>query len=447
MADGINGRTPCMNWDSGDLPGTWKAFKTHCEFMFQGPLKKKQGDEKCTYLMIWVGEKGRNVYSAWDMSAEDQKKFDKYYENFEAYVKLKSNQVFSSYKFQCRLQKTNETCEEFITDLKVLVKDCQYANPDRMVRDRIVIGTKSSKVKEKLINEGSEFTLEKASDIARTYELSQRQLQTMNIGEDQNVNIIRTNVNKVVDLDINTTKQNYTYVRSVVMTITQDVIAQPKVSSNYYDSSDSDTLFVGALYNEKKESDTWCEDITVENVSINFQLDTGARCNVLNRSDFRRMKTNNVLSKPDSSLNSFSGHNIECDGRITLPVTLKNQKHEVEFYVANTKSQSVLGAATCSEVGLIKRVYTLEAKYSDLFTGLGCLPGIHKIHVDDSSTPVVHPPRKVPVSLKSRIKTELDRMLKLGVIVRHKEPTAWVDSMVTVVKSNGDVRICIDLKD
>ena len=42
--------------------------------------------------------------------------------------------------------------------------------------------------------------------------------------------------------------------------------------SNYYDSSDSDTLFVGALYNEKNESDTWCEDITVENVSINFNL-------------------------------------------------------------------------------------------------------------------------------------------------------------------------------
>ncbi|VDI15831.1 Hypothetical predicted protein [Mytilus galloprovincialis] len=154
MADGINGRTPCMNWDSGDLPGTWKAFKTHCEFMFQGPLKKKQGDEKCAYLMIWVSEKGRNVYITWDMTAEDQKKLEKYYENFEAYVKPKSNQVFSSYKFQCRLQKTNETCEEFVTDLKVLVKDCQYANPDRMVRDRIVFGTKSSKVREKLIMKG-----------------------------------------------------------------------------------------------------------------------------------------------------------------------------------------------------------------------------------------------------------------------------------------------------
>ena len=34
---------------------------------------------------------------------------------------------------------------------------------------------------------------------------------------------------------------------------------------------------------------------------------------------------------------------------ITLPITLKNKQHKVEFYVANTKSQSVLGAATCAE--------------------------------------------------------------------------------------------------
>jgi hypothetical protein len=34
---------------------------------------------------------------------------------------------------------------------------------------------------------------------------------------------------------------------------------------------------------------------------------------------------------------------------ITLPITLKNKQHEVEFYVANTKSQSVQGAATGAE--------------------------------------------------------------------------------------------------
>ena len=99
---------------------------------------------------------------------------------------------------------------------------------------------------------------------------------------------------------------------------------------------------------------------------------------------------------------------------ITLPITLKNKRHKVEFYVANTKSQSVLGAPTYAEVGVIKRVYGVESQYSDLFSDLGCLPGIHKIHVDPNSTPVVHTPRKVPVAPKGRIKTELYRMLTLS---------------------------------
>ena len=34
-----------------------------------------------------------------------------------------------------------------------------------------------------------------------------------------------------------------------------------------------------------------------------------------------------------------------------------------------------------------------------------------------------------------------------GVVVKVVEPTEWVNSMVTVVKPNGKLRICIDPKD
>ena len=84
-------------------------------------------------------------------------------------------------------------------------------------------------------------------------------------------------------------------------------------------------------------------------------------------------------------------------------------------------------------------------EYSDLFQGLGGIPGEHTIKVDPSIPAVVHPPRKVPVSLKDKIKDELDRMEQTGVIVRQTEPTDWVNSMVAVVKPNK-IRICIDLR-
>ena len=44
-----------------------------------------------------------------------------------------------------------------------------------MIRDRIVFGTNSSRVREKLISVGADLTSDRAVDISRTYELSQLQ--------------------------------------------------------------------------------------------------------------------------------------------------------------------------------------------------------------------------------------------------------------------------------
>ena len=46
-----------------------------------------------------------------------------------------------------------------------------------MIRDMIVFGTNSAKIREKLINEGEELTLDKAIQIAKNYEYSQEQLK------------------------------------------------------------------------------------------------------------------------------------------------------------------------------------------------------------------------------------------------------------------------------
>ena len=72
-----------------------------------------------------------------------------------------------------RAQEAGESFEQFLTELKLLVKDCGYADPDEMVRDQVVIGFYSSKA---IIHEGSDLTIEKAIDIVRTEEVSQAQL-------------------------------------------------------------------------------------------------------------------------------------------------------------------------------------------------------------------------------------------------------------------------------
>ena len=119
---------------------------------------------------------------------------------------------------------------------------------------------------------------------------------------------------------------------------------------------------------------------------------------------------------------------------------------------------TILGSETCQKIGLIQRMYNVENsventdnsdiqnEYSEIH-GIGRLPGKHKIHIDHNVTPVVHPPRRLPITMRDKVKDELSRMVKEGIIKKVKKPTSWVNSMVVVTKPNGSIRICIDPRD
>ena len=48
--------------------------------------------------------------------------------------------------------------------------------------------------------------------------------------------------------------------------------------------------------------------------------------------------------------------------------------------------------------------------------------------------------------LMPKVEAELQRMERKGIIVKVTEPTDWCAPIVPVIKKNGDVRICVDLK-
>ena len=118
---------------------------------------------------------------------------------------------------------------------------------------------------------------------------------------------------------------------------------------------------------------------------------------------------------------------------------------------------------SCLDYELIKLVYSTETTctsdsdpmtkssvlkdYSDIFKGVGLVSGKATIHIDSEVPPVVHPPRRVPVALRGRLKSELDRMVNADIICKVNGPTPWVNSLVVVEKPNGKLRVCLDPKD
>ena len=232
---------------------------------------------------------------------------------------------------------------------------------------------------------------------------------------------------------------------------------------NCVDECSDDEFFVRCITSVNSvDTSEWCEDLKIEDKVVKVQLDTGAKVNVISTKVLQDLASRYPCEKSQVKLKSYSGHPIPTKGVVTLPCECKGNTFQVNFHVVEMEAPTVLGAQTLKALGLLARVHLLQQQsplkcpegmaqkmyeqYSDLFQGLGCLPGEHTIKVDSSISPVVHPPRKVPVSLKEKIREELDRMEKAEVVVKQKEPTDWVNSMVAVVKPNK-LRICIDPRD
>ena len=89
----------------------------------------------------------------------------------------------------------------------------------------------------------------------------------------------------------------------------------------------------------------------------------------------------------------------------------------------------------------------IEEMYPEIFNGLGKLTEEHHIHIKGNETLVIHPPRKIPVALRERLKKELDNMERNGVIKKTEEPADWVNSLLLVEKRDGSLRICLDSRD
>ena len=193
-----------------------------------------------------------------------------------------------------------------------------------------------------------------------------------------------------------------------------------------------------------------------QHVTFKAQIDTGAEVSVLPSDIYNKIKQKPRLLRTKTIIVAFTGHKIKPLGKIEAIGMYGNRKYQFVFYVVDLKCAPLLSKKTSEMIGVVKVIRQLAnegallpngilTKYFDIFVGLGCLDGKVHLDLDSSITPVAHPPRKVPVAMKDRLKTELDEMEKQEVIVKESNPTDWVNSMVVVTKGDK-LRVCLDPK-
>jgi len=169
-------------------------------------------------------------------------------------------------------------------------------------------------------------------------------------------------------------------------------------------------------------------------------------------SDTEYQKLGNVtLIQTDQTLKGPSNQPLQVKGKFFGEFHYGLMRIKQSCYVVTGLAKPLLGRPAIEKLNLLARINNVQGvsiteKFSKLFTGLGKLPGCYTIKLSDGAKPYsVNVPRRVAVSLMEPVKRELDRMKNLGVIAPVDEPTEWCSGMVGITKSNGQVRICVDL--
>ncbi|XP_038106252.1 uncharacterized protein K02A2.6-like [Culex quinquefasciatus] len=66
--------------------------------------------------------------------------------------------------------------------------------------------------------------------------------------------------------------------------------------------------------------------------------------------------------------------------------------------------------------------------------------------IDRSVPPVIQPLRRCPIPLLDKVKSKIDELLEMDIIERVTRPTSWVSPLVPILKENGELRLCIDMR-
>lgn len=171
-----------MNWanDTG-LPHRYKSFRQYCELIFRGPLADKTDPQKATYILLWLGQTGLEIFNSFNMSGDDQKKPAKNFDRLEKYTEPKSNFRIARYSLQHMKQDHNEPADSYMARLQNQALKCKFTNEEienRLI-EQLIIGTSLKQVQETLLGKDEKLKLEEAMDIARTKEATVRDMQLL----------------------------------------------------------------------------------------------------------------------------------------------------------------------------------------------------------------------------------------------------------------------------
>ena len=163
-------------------------------------------------------------------------------------------------------------------------------------------------------------------------------------------------------------------------------------------------------------------DLDTNGTLINFKINSGAQVNILHLNEYNRLQN---FSKLRSTVSIVCLWWLSYSTKTFLYSTHQTQSANNFSFVFSSRYQfhTQIGLNTSTKLNLIKRVIQINSPLSNYlkefrgcFSDIGCLPGKHHIVIDTRHPPDVNSPRRIPYTLREKLKAELDKMIEMKII-------------------------------
>ncbi|UYV79717.1 K02A2.6-like [Cordylochernes scorpioides] len=388
------------------------------------------------------------------------------------------NKHFERYLFHKIVQKENEPVGKFVLRLKSQADKCKFTDINENLCDQFVSGCFDEATLKRLLSEPF-LTFDSAIIIANSVEAAKSQVNLMkNPGHDiDNLKARSKNFKfpckynnpcKICgksnhDTKLCKFKNAQCYIcnkKGHIAPVCWNKKSAQNSGMNKPNQNKLNTIQCNTLENAPKIM----VNVKIEDADTIMEVDTGADVSVVSKKFFLTNLKNVTLEKYSGHLKSFSGNMIPVFGKCLVNVSYKNYQEKLPLIVTGqfNNQTPLLGRNwirilkadwpncvfdICNNINVISNLELFLEVYKRVFENKDLpIQGIKgSISLRPNAKPKFFKFRPVPFSIKEKIDKELDRLEK-SQIIEKVNASDWSTPLVTVIKSNGELRLCGDFK-
>ena len=120
---GLQLSRPASDWDSKDKLTELGQFKADSHTHFSGPLCDLKDKQRAGLLINWLGREATQILASAEITVDNP---NEVFEALEKVFRPESNQTLSRFKFRNMKQSSSQTCDSYMSQLRLSLPECKY---------------------------------------------------------------------------------------------------------------------------------------------------------------------------------------------------------------------------------------------------------------------------------------------------------------------------------